>query len=166
MKRWEIDLQRFSEAGGAEAAAGATAAGAGSGAEAAAGTGATGADAASQRAESGAKVVYGIQPGAAQGTADAAQGGQPASGTGEGAVGAEAPAAPANREAEWQKLINGEYREQFQKQVRDRLKTAVDDTENVGCDFHFGLHEANTMLEWGINHETGFVYSKLHLSAK
>ena len=51
-------------------------------------------------------------------------------------------------------------------QFRDRLKTAVDDTENVGCDFHFGLHEANTMLEWGINHETGFVYSKLHHSAK
>ncbi len=116
MKRWEIDLQRFSEAGGAEAAAGATAAGTGGGAEGAAGTGATGADAAPRRAESGAKVVYGIQPGAAQGTADAAQGTQ-ASGTGEGAA-AETPAAPVNREAEWQKLINGEYREQFQKQVQ------------------------------------------------
>ena len=116
MKRWEMDLQRFSEAGGAGAAAGATAAGTGGGAEGAAGTGASGADAALQRAESGAKVVYGIQPGAAQGTADAAQGTQ-ASGTGEGAA-AETPAAPVNREAEWQKLINGEYREQFQKQVQ------------------------------------------------
>lgn len=119
MKRWEIDLQRFSEAGGAEAAAGATAAGTGGGADGAAGTGASGTDAASQRAESGAKVLYGIQPGAAQGTADAAQAGNqiPGSGTAEGAV-AETPAPPVNREAEWQKLINGEYREQFQKQVQ------------------------------------------------
>ena len=113
MKRWEIDLQRFSEAGGGEAAAGGGSVG--GGAEGAAGTGASGTDAASQRAESGAKVVYGVQPGAAQGTADAAQGkAMPA----EGAAGAEAPAAPVNREAEWQRLINGEYREQFQKQVQ------------------------------------------------
>ena len=116
MKRWEMDLQRFSEVGGGEAAAGATAAGAVGGAEVGAGTGASGTDAASQRAESGAKVVYGIQPGASQGTADAAQAVEQV--PGEGAAGAEAPAAPVNRDAEWQKLINGEYREQFQKQVQ------------------------------------------------
>ncbi len=110
MKRWETDLQRFSEAGGGEAGAGA-AASVGSGAGASGGTGVSGTDAASQRAESGAKVVYGIQAGAPGGAADAAQGAQ-----GPGAGGAEAP--QVNREAEWQKLINGEYREQFQKQVQ------------------------------------------------
>ena len=121
MKRWETELQRFSEAGsagaGAAGAAGTAGAGAtGSGAEAA-GTGGNGTDAASQRAESGAKVLYGIQPGAAQGTADAAQGVSQGAVPAEGAA-AEKPAAPVNREAEWQKLINGEYRDQFQKQVQ------------------------------------------------
>jgi len=94
-----LDLQRFSEGGGAGAAAG------GDG-----GTGATGTDAGSQRAEGtpqAAKpvVVYGKQEGQeAPAAADA----------GQKAEGAEAP----DRNAEWQRLINGEYKEQFQRQVQ------------------------------------------------
>ena len=114
MERWEMDLQRFSEGGGGAAGAGGAggaAGAAGAGAEGAAGAGVNGTDAASQRAEKGgAKVVYGIQPKAAEGAADAAQGTEEASG--------EQAEAPANRDAEWQKLISGEYREQFQKQVQ------------------------------------------------
>ena len=111
-----MDLQRFSEGGGGGAAgvggAGGAAGAAGAGTEGgAAGAGVNGADAASQRAEKGgAKVVYGIQPKAAEGAADAAQGNEEAPG--------EQAEAPVNREAEWQKLISGEYREQFQKQVQ------------------------------------------------
>lgn len=120
MKRWEIDLQRFSEGGGGAAGGtggtagggagvtGGASAGAGGGA---AGAGAKGTDAASQRAEKGAGgVVYGIQPRAGESAADAAQGESGANG--------EQAETPVNREAEWQKLINGEYREQFQKQVQ------------------------------------------------
>lgn len=110
-----MDLQRFSEGGGGAAGAGGAggaAGAAGAGAEGgAAGAGVNGADAASQRAEKGgAKVVYGIQPKAAEGAADAAQGNEEAP--------VEQAEAPVNREAEWQKLISGEYREQFQKQVQ------------------------------------------------
>ena len=114
MERWEMDLQRFSEGGGGAAGAGGAggaAGAAGAGAEGAAGAGVNGTDAASQRAEKGgAKVVYGIQPKAAEGAADAAQGNEEAP--------VEQAEAPVNREAEWQKLISGEYREQFQKQVQ------------------------------------------------
>ena len=95
-----LNLQRFTEGGGAGAPAGGDA-----------GTGATGTDAGSQRAEGSQQaakpvVVYGKQEGAeaAPAAADAGQ-------TGEGA------AAP-DRNAEWQKLITGEYKEQFQRQVQ------------------------------------------------
>ncbi len=91
------ELQRFSEGGSTG----------GAGSEA----GATGTDAGSQRAEKVAGsqpvVVYGKQE-ETGGNADAGQ-----------ETGGEAPAeASADRNAEWQRLINGEYREQFQKQVQ------------------------------------------------
>ncbi len=104
MKRWELDLQRFSEAG-TDAGSAPAAVGAESGGSE---TGATGADAAPQRAE---KVVYGVQDTAAE-TADAAQE------TAAEAAPAAPVQAPVNRDQEWQKLINGDYREQFQKQVQ------------------------------------------------
>ncbi len=98
------DLQRFSEGGG--------------GAAGAAGTGVSGADAGSQRAEGTTEqatqkaakpeVVYGKQA-EAEAEPAAADAGQ------QEETGAEAP---ADRNAEWQKLISGEYREQFQKQVQ------------------------------------------------
>lgn len=94
----KLDLQRFTEGGGAGAAAGGDA-----------GTGVTGADAGSQRAEGTAQaakpvVVYGKQEaGEAPAAVDAGQ---------------QAEAEGPDRNAEWQRLISGEYKEQFQRQVQ------------------------------------------------